>query len=120
MNVESASAQQQLVTEHLTERRAVTMMVTMKMDTLAHVKATLSAAVEEVHATHERISITRNGQPVAVLMSQDDLDSMEETLEILRDPELVAELKQANADFEAGRAYPMEEVVAELRQLGRL
>ena len=30
--------------------------------------------------THERVTITKNGRPAAVLISAEDLDAMEETL----------------------------------------
>ena len=63
----------------------VTRVVTMKSDTLASVKAHFSAVVDEVHSTHQRVTVTRNGQPVAVLVSPDDLASMEETIALLSD-----------------------------------
>jgi antitoxin YefM len=55
---------------------------------LANVKAHLSAIVGSVHDTHERVVITRNGEPAAVLVSPDDLASLEETLDILSDAEI--------------------------------
>ncbi|WP_213281166.1 type II toxin-antitoxin system Phd/YefM family antitoxin [Cellulomonas hominis] len=79
---------------------------------LAHVKAHLSAVVGSVHDTHERVVITRNGEPAAVLISPDDLAALEETLEILSDPVAMAELREAAAAIEAG-------VTAELRAFPR-
>jgi prevent-host-death family protein len=69
---------------------------------LAHVKAHLSAVVGSVHDTHERVVITRNGEPAAVLIAPDDLAALEETLEILSDPVAMAELREASAAIEAG------------------
>lgn len=69
---------------------------------LAHVKAHLSAIVGSVHDTHERVVITRNGEPAAVLISPDDLAALEETVEILSDPALMASLTEARAEIAAG------------------
>ena len=52
----------------------------MTVTSLANVKAQLSAFVEAVATTHERVVITRNGEPAAVLISPEDLESLEETI----------------------------------------
>ena len=71
------------------------------------VKAYLSELAERVEQEHERILVTRNGRPSFVLMSPDDLDSLEETLDVLRDPELVASLARSRAEQEAGESLPL-------------
>jgi prevent-host-death family protein len=65
---------------------------------LAEVRARLSPLVGSVEQTHERIVITKNGKPAAVLISYDDLESLEETLEILADPEALSAIKASLAD----------------------
>ena len=77
---------------------------------LANVKAHLSAIVGSVHDTHERVVITRNGEPAAVLIAPDDLAALEETLEILSDPALMAELAEARADIDAGTTVELSEL----------
>ena len=52
----------------------------MKAASLADVRMQLSRYVEDVMRTHERVTITKNGRPAAVLISAEDLDAMEETL----------------------------------------
>lgn len=52
----------------------------MKTTSLAEVRTQLSKFVDEVVKTHERITITRNGKPAAVLISAEDLEALEETL----------------------------------------
>ena len=69
---------------------------------LSEAKDKLSALVEEADSTHEIIRITRHGRSGAVLMSEDDLDSLHETLHALSTPGLVEALKQAERDHEAG------------------
>jgi antitoxin YefM len=72
----------------------------------SEVKAHLSELAERVESEHERILVTRNGRPSFVLVSPDDLDSLEETLEILRDPELVASLAKSRAEADCGESLP--------------
>lgn len=52
----------------------------MKTTSLAEVRTQLSRFVDEVVKTHERVTITRNGKPAAVLISAEDLEALEETL----------------------------------------
>ncbi|MCL3859568.1 type II toxin-antitoxin system Phd/YefM family antitoxin [Actinotalea sp. K2] len=69
---------------------------------LANVKAHLSAIVRTVHDTHERVVITRNGEPAAVLVSPDDLASLEETLDILSNKALMTQVAEARAEIDSG------------------
>jgi prevent-host-death family protein len=52
----------------------------MKTTSLAEVRTQLSRFVDDVVKTHERVTITRNGKPAAVLISAEDLEALEETL----------------------------------------
>jgi prevent-host-death family protein len=70
---------------------------------LAEVKNRLSEVVERLEREHGRVVITKHGRPAAVMLSLEDLESLEETLEILSDPELMAAIREADADIEAGR-----------------
>ena len=47
---------------------------------LTEAKAKLNELVDDAVTTHERVTITRHGRPAAVLISVEDLESMEETL----------------------------------------
>lgn len=69
---------------------------------LADVKNRLSEVVDRVEREHARVVITKHGRPAAVVLSVDDLESLEETLAILSDPELLAEVRAAEAEDEAG------------------
>jgi len=72
--------------------------VTSTTDSLRNVKNRFSEFVDRVNREHERVVITRNGRPTAVLISPDDLESLEETLELLSDQEAVRELVEAEAE----------------------
>lgn len=73
----------------------------------SEVKAHLSELAERVELEHERVLVTRNGRPSFVLVSPDDLDALEETLDILRDPELVTSLKRSLEEAAQGTSLPL-------------
>lgn len=53
---------------------------------LGEAKDHLSEYVSEVVRTHDRVTITRHGQPAAILVSVEDMEGIEETLDILSSP----------------------------------
>ena len=85
---------------------------------LAEVKNRLSEVVDRLEREHGRVVITRHGHPAAVMLSLEDLESLEETLAVLSDPELMAAIREADADVAAGRTTRMseQEALAELER----
>jgi prevent-host-death family protein len=85
---------------------------------LAEVKNRLSEVVDRLEREHGRVVITKHGRPAAVMLSLEDLESLEETLAILSDPELMAALREADAEVVAGATTPLskQEALAELEQ----
>jgi len=79
---------------------------------LAEVKAKFSEMVDRVEHQHDRITVTRNGRPAAVLMGADDLAALEETLELLSDPTAMADIEQARRDVSEGRTFSADELRA--------
>lgn len=71
---------------------------------LAEVKNRLSEVVERIERAHGRVIITKHGQPSAVIMNLEDLQSLEETLAILSNPRLMKEIRQAEAEVASGRS----------------
>jgi prevent-host-death family protein len=71
---------------------------------LADVKNRLSEVVERVERDHGRVVITKRGRPAAVVLSIEDLESLEETLDVLADQPLLAQIRKSTAELEAGRA----------------
>ncbi len=72
---------------------------------LAAVKSRFSEIVDRVERQQDRVVVTRNGQPAAVLISPDDLESLEETLAVMSDRSLTAQVRaseQATARGETG------------------
>jgi antitoxin YefM len=79
---------------------------------LAEIKKRLSEIVDGVEQRHDRVVLTRNGRPAAVLMSPDDLESLEETLDILSDPKAMAEIRLAQKEVTAGKVVTGDELRA--------
>ena len=69
----------------------------------SEVKAHLSEMADRVERQHDRILVTRNGRPSFILMSPDDLESLEETLDILSDEELVESLRISRKEAAQGK-----------------
>lgn len=69
---------------------------------LSEAKTHLSALARRVRQQHERIALTRNGEAEAVLLSVDDLEGMELTLEILGDSQAVARISESLAELGRG------------------
>lgn len=87
---------------------------------LAEVRANLSKLVDEAVRTHQRIEVTRQGRRAAVILSADDYDSIMETLAILSDQQLMAEIREADAEVDRGEVFTLDEVEEDMRAAGRL
>lgn len=81
----------------------------MRILPLAEAKAKLSQLVDDVESQADEITITRNGRPVAVLVSYEDFESWAETLAIVSDPELLASVRQGVAELQAGKARSLDD-----------
>lgn len=77
---------------------------------LADAKARLSAVLDDVRNTHERVVITRNGRPEAILLAVSDLEALEETLDLLSTPGALDQIHQAEADIAEGKAIGADEL----------
>ena len=79
---------------------------------LSEVKAKLSEVVDEIVTTQERVTVTRNGRPVAVMLSTHDLEAIEETLEILSDPAAIREIERGRAAIASGDVVTKDDIEA--------
>ena len=78
----------------------VAMSVTEQMS-LADVKNRLSEVVDRLQKEHGRVVITKHGHPAAVVISLDDLGSLEETLDVMDSAALLDDIREALADSDA-------------------
>jgi antitoxin YefM len=72
--------------------------------TLRDVKNHLSEVVDQVEREHDRVVITKHGRPAAVLVSVDDLESLEETLDVITRPKLLAQIRDSLTELRSGEA----------------
>jgi antitoxin YefM len=85
---------------------------------LADVKNRLSEVVERLEREHGRVIVTKHGRPAAVMLSVEDLDSLEETLDVLSKPVLRDQIRKGDRDVAAGRTERLsrEELLARRRR----
>ena len=81
---------------------------------VTEVREKLTTLVDEVNDKFEQVVITKNGRPRALLMSVDEFDSWQETIEILSDKKLMRDIAQAEKEYKEGKATPWEKVKEEL------
>lgn len=111
---ETAPAQQD--DPRLTFRQDMVILMTMsETRSLADVKAHLSELVAQVGTQHERVTVTVHGRPAAVLVAVDDLESLEETIALLADSDMVRALTEADAELAAGKGESEETLRAAMR-----
>ncbi len=84
----------------------------MRTVTLSEAKDKLSALVDEAGREHEIVRITRHGHSAAVLMSEDDLESLHETLYWLSQPDVREDIDDARGALAAGRTTSAEDLRA--------
>jgi antitoxin YefM len=77
---------------------------------LTEAKAKLNELVEDVVNTQERVIITKHGRPAAMLISIDDLESMEETIYWQSQPGVHDDIAAAHEEAAAGQLYDEEAV----------
>lgn len=77
---------------------------------LAYIKAHLSEIVDRVELQHDRIVLTRNGKAVTVLVSPDELEALEDTVELLSDPKAMKAINKARKDVSLGKVLNADEL----------
>ena len=82
---------------------------------LSEAKMKLSSLVDKVKTMDEEIMITKNGRPIAVLVSPDEFEGWKETNIIRSNPDLVKEIKKGLKALKQDKAklYTLEELFSE-------
>jgi len=86
----------------LTQPTLLAILLAMTMSehlSLADVKNRLSEVIDTLEREHGRVVVTKHGRPAAVMINVDDLESLEETLEILSNPALMAAIRAGEDDI---------------------
>jgi antitoxin YefM len=81
---------------------------------ISEVKARLPELVAGVQEREEEVIVTRNGRAAAVLLNVDEYDRLKATLEVLSDPDLMAQIRRSEKYFASGgKGLSFEEVFGE-------
>jgi len=81
---------------------------------LTELRPQLPKIMNRLSKYFDRYIITRHGKPEAILLSEEDYESLMETLDILSDPKLVKAIEKAKDDFKKGKGIPWEKVKKKL------
>jgi len=81
----------------------------MTMVPVAEARQNFSALVDEAITTHERIQVTRNGVPAIWMISNEDFESIMETLDVLSDAAAMRDVAESASDADAGRYFTTAE-----------
>lgn len=90
-------------------------MVAMSTQPLRDVRDHLSEVIDRVEQHHERVVVTRNGKPAAVILSPEDLAQLQETIDVLSDPTALADIREADAAYARGDVVRGVDAVRALR-----
>lgn len=87
----------------------------MSTQSLRDVRDHLSEVIDRVEHQHERVVVTRNGKPAAVIISPEDLAQLQETIDVLSDPRALADIREADAAYARGDVVRGSDAVRRLR-----
>lgn len=82
---------------------------------VAELQARLSQVIDRVDNRGGRVTVTVDGRPAAVILSVDDLESMEETLAVLSDPQAMRELARSQVELDRGKGEDLQTLAAAMR-----
>ena len=77
------------------------------LKSISDVRANLPDLVSKVNNSLGRVTITVNGQPKAILVSSEELESLEETAEILAIPGAKRSIKEGLREAKKGQGTPI-------------
>jgi antitoxin YefM len=81
---------------------------------ISDARANLPELVDKVSDTLDRFVITVNGQPKAVLVSEEELQSLEETAEILAIPGAKEAIDRGVEQAKKGEVRPLEDILNDI------
>lgn len=77
-------------------------------------RSNLSSLLDEVSERRDHVLVTRNGTPAAALVPIDEYEALEETAEVLSDPDALSALEAGLAEIERGETITLAELQSEL------
>ena len=80
---------------------------------LGEAKDRLSALIDGVDKTHDRVTITKHGRLAAVLISADDLDELNETIHWLSQSGIRETIATGDREYAAGQTTSLADLQSE-------
>ncbi len=79
-------------------------------------RSNLSRLLSDVADRRDHVIVTRNGRPAAVLVPIDEYEALEETADILADPEALAAIDEGLAEIERDETVTLGDLRTELAE----
>ena len=80
---------------------------------VSEARQTFPELVSRLRRLMDRVIITRNGKPQAVMMGFEEYESWVETLELMSRPKTIRGIREGLADLKAGRTRSFAKVFGE-------
>lgn len=77
---------------------------------ISDVRANLPDLVTKISDAFGRVTITVNGRPKAILISSEELESLEETAEVMAIPGVKESVKEGLKQAKKGQVLPLSEL----------
>lgn len=83
--------------------------------TVSQARDNLYDLIDEVGLKLRSFVISHHGRPTAVVMPVEDLESWDETLEIMSNKKLMRSIRRGQKDYKAGKTASLDEVKKKLK-----
>jgi prevent-host-death family protein len=77
---------------------------------ITKVKRNLLDIIKRMEQEETTIALTKNGEPVSVMMPLSRYEALLETIDILSDKQILKSLEQSKTDFNSKRVFSHDEV----------
>lgn len=77
---------------------------------ISQTRANLPELVNKVDKNLGRVTITVNGKPKAILMSPEEVESLEETAEVLAIPHIKEDIKNSRQQIKKGQSIALSDL----------
>jgi antitoxin YefM len=87
-----------------------------KIVPVRELRANLSRLLDDVSERRDHVLVTRNGAPAAALVPFDEYEALEETAEVLSDPDALAALEAGLVEITRDETVTLAELRSELAE----
>lgn len=77
-------------------------------------RSRLAEVLSDVSDRRDHVVVTRNGRPTAALVPVDEYEALEESAEILSDPDAIAAIETGLAELHRGEVIDLEDLRKDL------